>query len=322
MIKNKSMTILSDYTNGNYHVFLFNDGTKFRYTSAKKFKASFPENIDVKVTNKCSIECPFCHEQSTSKGKNGDYTILTSLGLHSGTELALGGGGLSSFTEDANFWKTIVSLSNSGINVNITVNIKEILSNKIFEDKIIEYVNAGYIKGVGISYNSSATAKVKMVELKDKIPNMVIHTILGITTKEDFDFLSIYSFKVLILGYKFFGRGVEYFNHTTAIGKNIKALAENLKDYATHFKTISFDCLAIEQLNLKSIVSAEDWENYYMGDDGQFTMYLDLVEMKAAKNSTTPKEKRVLIKDVLNKKIILPKNKNKTKIEQLFAAVK
>lgn len=320
----KAMTILSEYTNGNYHVFLFNDGTKLRSTKAKKFKAAFPENIDVKVTNKCSINCPFCHEQSSPTGKDGNWKILTTLGLHSGTELALGGGGLSSLTDIDDFWETIKTLATNGINVNITANILEILKNKKFEEKIIDFVEKGYIKGVGISYNSLALAKVKMVELKDKIPTMVIHTILGVTTKEDYDFLSIYHFKVLILGYKLFGRGVEYFNHTTLIGKNIKILAENLKEYTKNFKTTSFDCLAVEQLNLKSCVSAEEWEKYYMGDDGQFTMYLDLVEMKAAINSTTLKERRISINSILNRKTILSNivKTRKSKIEQLFAAVK
>lgn len=50
--------------------------------------------------------------------------------------------------------------------------------------------------------------------------------------------------------------------------------------------------MAVEQLKLKEKVSAEDWENFYMGDDGKFTMYMDLVNRQYGKNSTTPKDER------------------------------
>ena len=50
------------------------------------------------------------------------------------------------------------------------------------------------------------------------------------------------------------------------------------------FKVLSFDNLALEQLNIKKYVSPEDWKTHYMGDDGSFTMYIDLVKEEFAKN--------------------------------------
>ena len=55
------------------------------------------------------------------------------------------------------------------------------------------------------------------------------------------------------------------------------------------FNVVSFDNLAIKQLNVQSMLSQEDWEKFYMGDDGQHTMYIDLVEGVFAKNSTATK---------------------------------
>ena len=39
---------------------------------------------------------------------------------------------------------------------------------------------------------------------------------------------------------------------------------------------MSFDNLAVEQLNLKEAFK-DIFDDYYMGDDGQFTYYVDLV---------------------------------------------
>lgn len=51
------------------------------------------------------------------------------------------------------------------------------------------------------------------------------------------------------------------------------------------FKVISFDNLAIEQLDVKRIVPDDKWEEFYMGDDGSFTFYIDMVKGEFAKNS-------------------------------------
>lgn len=47
----KDQILLSKYNNGNYTVEIYNDGTKIRETKEEDFIASFPENIDLKITN-------------------------------------------------------------------------------------------------------------------------------------------------------------------------------------------------------------------------------------------------------------------------------
>ena len=58
------------------------------------------------------------------------------------------------------------------------------------------------------------------------------------------------------------------------------------------FIVVSFDNLAIEQLEVKRLVKDDEWEEFYMGDDGNFTYYIDMVERKFAQSSTTPFDKR------------------------------
>jgi len=60
-------------------------------------------------------------------------------------------------------------------------------------------------------------------------------------------------------------------------------------------KVVSFDNLAIEQLNVKELLfkdKQDEWDEFYMGDDGNFTLYIDAVNQTFAKNSCMPKEER------------------------------
>lgn len=105
--------------------------------------------------------------------------------------------------------------------------------------------------------------------------------------------------KILILGYKDFGRGHDFLN--TEMGKIIDEkmtwLNQNLKNYINKFEVVSFDNLAIKQLNVKNILSEKEWDEFYQGDDGTTTMYVDLVKKQFAKTSTS-NERYVLLDNI------------------------
>ena len=65
------------------------------------------------------------------------------------------------------------------------------------------------------------------------------------------------------------------------------------------FKVISLDNFAIKQLNVKRLLSKEDWTEFYMGDDGAYTMYVDMVNKVFAKNSCEPLDKRYPLMDTI-----------------------
>jgi hypothetical protein len=48
---------------------------------------------------------------------------------------------------------------------------------------------------------------------------------------------------------------------------------------------ISFDNLAIEQLNVRRLFTNKGWDKFYMGDDFTFTMYIDAVKQHYAPTS-------------------------------------
>lgn len=98
---------------------------------------------------------------------------------------------------------------------------------------------------------------------------------------------------MLILGYKHLRRGNKYFEEEqNDIETKQQWLYENLEDIIQKFKVVSFDNLAIEQLDVKRLLTQEEWNEFYMGDDGKVTYYVDMVERKFAQSSTAPFNKR------------------------------
>ena len=84
-------------------------------------------------------------------------------------------------------------------------------------------------------------------------------------------------------------------------------LKENLGGIINNFKVVSFDNLAIEQLEVQRLMSKEEWDEFYMGDDGSMTYYIDMVEQKFARSSTSSFDKRYDLLDSVDemfKKIV------------------
>jgi hypothetical protein len=82
-----------------------------------------------------------------------------------------------------------------------------------------------------------------------------------------------------------FRRGIDAFSAETE--KRSQWLYRNLDEVVKHFKVVSFDNLAIRQLDVKRLMTDKEWEEFYMGDDGQFTMYVDAVNKEFASSSVS-----------------------------------
>mgnify|MGYP000920869978 CR=1 FL=1 len=270
------MKLLNTYKNGNYKVVLFDDGTKIRQTNEDKFISSFPECIDLKITNKCDMGCKYCHEDSTIIGEHGDILDAEFINtLKPYTELALGGGNVLCHPDLIEFLKILKS---KNIIVNITINQ---IHFGIYKELIQYILDNELIKGLGISLTKSPDEEF-ISEIK-KYSNIVIHVINGVIQLADLRKLYNQGLKLLILGYKQFRRGENYFSSDIIINKQI--IYHNIEEINKGFKVVSFDNLAIKQLELRRLFSDKEWQEFYMGDDGQFTMYIDLVKRHFAKNS-------------------------------------
>lgn len=281
------MNILHQYINGNVHVKLYEDGTKERdYTGVAN--PIYPESIDVKITNYCDAGCAYCHEKSTKAGQHGDLDVLfnTLKTLPAGKEVSLGGGNPLSHPDLTAF---LQRLKEHGIVTSITINQKHIGA---YQDLILKLISEKLVYGVGISYSDKKYLDDIAVILK-ATNNVVFHTIMGINPVTDIDVLKDFcernnaDCKVLVLGYKQFGFGIKYYIKNKEIEHNKYGWYTHL---AKHFKTnvtLSFDNLAISQLNLKRYFTGDAWKSFYMGDDFVFTMYIDGVNQTYAPASTS-----------------------------------
>ena len=279
------MNLLGTYRNGNFTTDIFSDGTKIRMTNNDKFIPDFAENMDLKICDYCDAGCKFCHEGSTKDGRFGDILnekfIKT---LHPFQEVAIGGGDATSHPDLIPF---LQKLKEKRVIANMTVNQMH------FEQKqdLISYlVSENLIYGLGVSLINPTDEFIAKIQ---KYPNAVIHVINGILKPSDIAALEGKELKLLILGYKNLRRGSEWkaIDHENITAKQIW-LYENLQSITQKFKVVSFDNLSIEQLDVWRMMSQEEWDEFYMGDDGMMTFYIDTVDRKFAKSSTAEFAKR------------------------------
>ena len=110
----------------------------------------------------------------------------------------------------------------------------------------------------------------------------------------------------MILGYKHLRRGDDFYDIEH---ENIKIrqiwLYENLSNIIEKFNVVSFDNLAIEQLNARRLMTDEEWNEFYMGDDGTMTYYIDMVERKFAKSSSAAFDIRYDLLDSVDELFVL-----------------
>lgn len=285
--------MLTQYQNGNTLVSLYEDGT--RYLEYKdNINLEQPLNIDIRVFNRCSngynpktgkAICPMCYESQSTEGDECNYNLLKQKvnELHPGIELAIGGNDLTSGLIDFIEW-----CKWKGFIVNLTVNQLHLPR---FNNTLKKLISNDLIKGLGISYRKDYQTKIDPFFIN--YSNSVVHYIAGIDTVEDV--LTNPFNKALILGYKQYGFGVEYYS--TKIEKSIR----NWQMYLPKLfgkKLISFDNLAIEQLKVHRFFTKENWEVFNQGEE---SFYINAVDGYFAPSSRTNKDivnwEQITIKD-------------------------
>lgn len=297
------MELLNQYVNGNYKVWLYDDGTKVRQVPDEGCKPSFPENIDIKITNQCNLGCSFCHEGSIPNGDHCVFDMDFLWSLKPGTELAIGGGNPFAHPQLREF---LYFCKGNGIIANVTMNQAHFdrydYDESDYSHEALYYLRHGFINGLGISVNgdiekiderilhyerSDYLSDEELISIKSRI---VLHVINGVHKVDEILKLKDCGYKMLILGYKDLRRGCDYrASHDEEIKKNQEEMNRRLPELIEGFDVVSFDNLALEQLDVKRLLSPEEYEQFYMGDDGTFTMYIDAVKREFASSSTSSK---------------------------------
>lgn len=193
---------------------LFNpaNGTKVRLSllddNTPYTKSIVPELVDVKITDYCDFNCPWCYENSSPSGLHAQLPYLRMLigqladaGVF---EIALGGG---EPTMHPNFLDILNTCSYHGITTNLSTRNPEWLNNKLIVNAIKETVSR-----VGFSFNRPNYELAK--ELAASETPWSIHHVLGITPLANLGqmlhFARAFNVPITLLGYKQYGKGANY----------------------------------------------------------------------------------------------------------------
>ena len=275
--------LIGKYKNGNYEVKYYSDGTKTRKNDLDNLTPEFAESMDVKITDNCSQGCPFCYEGCSPSGKHMEFDteFMDQLNLHPYTEMAINGNDMN-FPQFDELFKYLKSRK---VFTNVTFHMDQFMKNK---ESIAKYMREGLIFAIGISVTSTPSQEF-LSEVR-KIRNCVIHTINGLL---DIDTLKMLKgLNVLVLGYKHTGRGVQYVDRKSKIIRQnqIELNAWIPKAFESGiFRVFSCDNLAISQLpSIRESIPDKNWNEIYMGDEGAYTFYIDLVKREYGVSSTDP----------------------------------
>ena len=312
-----TMKLVKDlYINGNYQVTIFGIyGETREYLALRdgeELVSNFPDSIDLKITNKCSHGCKFCHESSSSTGKSFNLSrtleILDDL-PKVGLEIAIGGGNIFDCWED--FLSLCTVLKKRNHNIRCTINLKDLFDpvklSKLKNDLIENF--SSLCLGISVPGLQSFLDYKKFIEDNPDLPNpletfprtrVVYHIIAGLFPAKDLSvFLEEIDYcAVLILGYKNFGRALNLPTPDMTEWKDVisKLLFSYRGGTCVDKKSklfIGFDNLAITQLDLKNCLLKKEWDYFYLGNDFSHSMYIDAVEETYAPNSRCPIDQRV-----------------------------
>lgn len=273
------------YKNGNTLIEI-NEGIKHRYVPDNQVPCpEYPESVYLKITNRCDVYplCPACYEES---GSNGIHAALLKFPLFKsflpGMELVIDGGDPMSHPQLEEF---LIEMTHRRLICNLTVHWKSFLEHF---DKLKYWARLKLIHKLGISINEIVPCEV--MEKLEEFPSAVVHTIVGIADETVFRQTMDRGFDIMLNGYKNFGRGIIYKNYYAMdIYSRTSWVKDRLNCFPEHYRTVSFDSSAIEQLEPKTTLRLDMYQKVYMEDNKPFTMYIDLVKNEFAKSSTSPK---------------------------------
>jgi organic radical activating enzyme len=203
---NSSWSLTMD-PKGHYVLFNPRSGTKLRLTESGEdapAKGTWPELIDIKITDYCHYGCSYCYQGSTPEGRHADTEHLIALAercAESGVlEVAIGGGEPTSHPD---FERIIEAFRSAGVIVNVT-------SRNIAYWSEIPKVP---VTAVAFSVDSAQQIETILKRFHGKYPPFQIHfqVVAGVVDGAEFERMMVAAqdHRLTLLGYKDTGRGRE-----------------------------------------------------------------------------------------------------------------
>ena len=265
--------ILHAYKNGNADVEIHSDGTRIIECEGE-LDLEYPLNTDVRLSRKCafgynkntdSAVCRFCHESATTDGTTASRENIFDFfrmmhGLPKGTEIAVG---VNQNDDAVELFLFMCFLRDYVANVTVNQGMVHSMLKIIKEWKANKLIH-----GLGISYRKGMKdIPVELLNMDDT----VVHVIAGIDSIEDIKELASKGVnKLLVLGEKDFGFNL---GKVKIVSDSHREWYRKVHELFSLFKVVSFDNLAVEQLNIKRFV--KNWEETYQHE---FSFYANIVD--------------------------------------------
>ena len=184
--------------------------------AAGEIKSSYPELVDVKITDKCNFGCAYCYQNSTPEGRHADMDDLRRVArelFKAGTfEVAIGGG---EPTLHPQFPEILEMFNDLGIAANFTTRSLDFLENPETRKRILEAS-----KSIAVSVNSVGQITAALAAWERTGGNKWSHPfsfqyVMGTASDEEFAKIiahcaQSHGAKLTLLGFKETGRGAAY----------------------------------------------------------------------------------------------------------------
>lgn len=291
--------------NGNYYVLygnVFNKKEKLRLQvdSIPDMIPEYPELVDMKITNACEHNCPFCYMASTPNGKHADkkdvFHIVNKFKIK--TEFALGGGNV---LLHPNFKDIVKHIHNNNHIANITIRYDDVKT--INERKVLKNAIKKYVSGIGLSVQKASDIDVanefifEMLNLGKHISLHIIPEMIGVdesiailnrmaeinrdqydATKNDYD-IPTNTCRVLFLGFKQEGRAKDINNKILLTANDLYNL-----NIAAGYR-FNVDTAFINTYDEWFKNNYDHNEIFLTRHEGEYSMFIDAVNCKAYTSS-------------------------------------
>lgn len=278
---------LIDRTNGNRLRLSFND-TPITYSS-------FPQLVDLKITDYCDKGCTFCYQSSTTEGQHGNKywieQVINKLAESECLEIALGGGEPTSHPD---FIDILKHIKYRGMLANFTTKSIKWLRNSINYQPILDNTNS-----IAVSVSSGAELNTFLVALEDigYSPNQInlsVQVVLGAVTKDALkEIKRICHFEHLrltLLGFKEVGFGETY--------PKIEYLSWIEEFMFDKKKRVNISIDSALMAEIEPILAKNNVDpKLYTDKEGHFSCYIDACTKTLHKDSYSRTESYLLGKD-------------------------
>ncbi len=281
------------YENGNRIVLLYPEtGKKIRLkTDFEEYRPEFPESIDLNVSYRCDVGCPYCYISATPNGEEWrfDQRLLSQIFSSTGADIF-------------DLWRENDSV---GLDyhpfIEVAINVNNLFDFGNLKDLVEDFKVSSFIPNLTLHYTTAlkhpeiitdlpaqwvgvSTASAEQIDrVRSLFPEgrIVFHVINGVFR----DIEKVKNENVLILGYKSMGRGVGYRPRLWEWDV-VETLMENGNN-------VAFDDLAVEQLRAKEHIGDDYFDLVHMGMDRQHAMFIDLVKREFAHTSTSERRFKI-----------------------------